>query len=144
MKQLRWITVGILGGALYSWLVTMTVAISHAIAWPAWFVSLVEEYGQFSIFMWNVVVAWLPCFLIAILIGLGFQSTLRAYSVPAAILAAAVSLFYAGLDSAANGFPRAIFDLHVFVVVGLLPLGVFFTRLHNKSFNTDASDTAAD
>jgi hypothetical protein len=143
MKQLRWITAGILGGALYSWLVTITLARSHAVAWPDWFVALVEEYGRISIFFWNAVVAWLPCLLIATLIGLGFRSVLRAKAVPAAMVGAAVSLLYVVLDSAANGFLRAVFDLHVFVVVGLLPLGVLFTQLYYQSFDTDVSDAGA-
>ncbi len=77
------------------------------------------------------------------LIGLAFRRISDKEAIPAALLGAFISLVYVAVDSAANGYPSAFLDLNVLVVIGLLPLGVFLTQLHNKSSNADTGSAGA-
>lgn len=134
---------GLCGGALYSWLVTITLARSYAIAWPEWYSPLFGDQLRLGLFLWNVFIAWVPCLLIAMLIGLAFRRVVNRAALPAALLGACIALLYVAIDSVTNGDPSAFLNLNTFVIIVLLPLGVFLTQLHNKSSNADTGAAGA-
>ncbi len=86
---------------------TITLAKSYAVAWPEWYRPFFEDQLPLGLFFWNLFIAWLPCLLIAMLIGLAFRRIVDKAAIPAALLGAFISLVYVAVDSAANGYPSA-------------------------------------
>lgn len=143
MTQFRWIISGVLGGALYSLLVTVILARSYALAWPDWYAALFEGQSWVGLTLWNVLVAWIPCLFVAVTIGFILVRMARPSIGAAALIGTIVIFFYVVFESAARGFPYAVVDVNVLAVVAAFPLGVFLTELHNKSLNSDAGKAGA-
>jgi hypothetical protein len=119
------------------------LARSLAVAWPAWFGTLFEGQPRLGLFIWDVLVVWLPCLLMAMLIGLIIDKLIRQSATSAALLGAGGLLLYVIVDSMASGSPGYFPDLHTFALFGLLPLGVFLAQLRGKSFSAGAGSAGA-
>lgn len=138
MTTLRWIVFGILGGAIYSWLVTISFARTFAVAWPEWYRAFFEGQPGLGVLLWNIAMG-LPALVLALLVGFILVNVVRNAALSAAIVGAVVSFLYVVSTSSGNGW------MHVstFIVVGLLPLSAFVLELHNKPFKPDTGDAGA-
>jgi len=143
MKKLHWIIGGIFAGAVYSWLVTITLGRSLAIAWPEWYAGFAEGSERTALFLWNVGVVWLPCLLIALAIGLTLIRFVRGAAFGAAVIGAVLSLLYSLTGPQSRDILSMLLDFNTLFVVALLPLGVLLLQLHNKPLNPDASNAGA-
>jgi hypothetical protein len=100
---------------------------------------LFESRAQLSLFIWNVVVLFVPALLIALLVGLVVTWITPNRAFAASLVGAFVCLGYV----IQSGTGLEGLDIWSVIVVAWLPIAVLAQRLHNKSFNTDASDAGA-
>ena len=138
VSTIRWMVLGILSGAAYAWLVTITFARTMAVAWPEWYQTLFEGQPGLGLFLWDVAMM-VPALLCALLIGMALVKALRAAALPASIVGAAVSFGYVVSTSLGNGWMSP----STLVVVGLLPVSALVLVLHNKSLKPDTGSPGA-
>ncbi|KAA9132539.1 hypothetical protein F3N42_04765 [Marinihelvus fidelis] len=143
MKKLHWIIGGLFAGALYSWLVTVTLERSLAFAWPEWYAGFAEGNERTALFLWNAGVVWLPCLLLALAIGFALIRFVRGAAFEAAVFGAVLSLLYSLTGSQARDILSVLLDFNTLVVVTLLPLGVLLLQRHRKPLDPNASDAGA-
>lgn len=138
MSTLRWIVIGILGGAIYSWLVTISFARTFAIVWPQWYQPLFKDQLGLGILLWDIAMG-LPAILFALLLGLVLTKVVHKAALPASIVGAFVTILYAVSSSAGSGW----FHVSTFIVAGLLPLTTFVLEFHYRSFKPDTGGADA-
>jgi hypothetical protein len=138
MSRLHWIVIGILGGTLYSWLITATFERTYAIAWPEWYRVFAEDHQVLAIRLWDIA-SWLPAVPIALLMGYLLIKILHRAAIPAAIVGALVTFVYGSLSSAGSGWVY----VGNFIFAGLLPVSAFVLGLYNKSFKSDTGSAGA-
>jgi hypothetical protein len=138
MSTIRWIIVGILSGAAYSWLVTITFARTSAAAWPGWYQAFLEGQPKLGLILWDIAMG-LPALVFALLIGFVLVRALCVAALPASVLGAIVSLTYVVSTSLGNGWMQP----STFIVVGLLPISALVLVLHNKRFKRNTGSVGA-
>lgn len=139
LSTFRWIMTGIIAGVVYAFLVATVLSYTTALPWPEWYQVLFESQAQLGLFIWNVVVLFVPALLIALLVGLVVTRITPNRASAASLVGAVVCLGYV----IQSGTGLEGLDIWSVIVVAWLPIAVLAQRLHNKSFNTDASDAGA-
>ena len=136
MATLRWIVIGILGGAFYSWSVAAAFAHTFAVAWPDWFQLFFESQHWLGTLLWDLAMG-LPALLFALLIAFILTKLVRKAMLPAAIVGAMVTFLYTVFSSSGSGWIHA----STFIVAGLLPLSAIVLERHCESLKLDTGST---